>query len=383
MRFSILIVIFLMLFLGCTEKSSDERGATDIKSLLDKIRAGYELPAIAGAVISRGELIAIDVLGVRKAGSDVKVTIEDKFHIGPCTKAMTATIVGMLVEEGKLRWDMKPGEVLGELAEDIRGEYKDMTLRHFIEHRAGLPGTKGSWPKGKSFMDMHNLPGTAREQRKTYVKMMLSQEPEVEPGTKYHYSNAGYSVAGVMAEEVTDTEWEELIHKMLFEPLGMKTAGFGAMGIVGKIEQPWQHRKEEDEIVPVEPGPLSDNPAVIGPGGAVHCSIGDWAKFVMMHLEREYEGKGLVSEGMLQSLHEPSLGGTYAAGWVVTEKKWAPGKVLTHSGSNAMNYAVVWMAPERGYAVLAATSIGGEEAEKACDEAASGLISMYPPGGMR
>lgn len=378
-RFNIAIFVLTAVFFGCEGKSADEAEAKDIKGLLEKIRAEYELPAIAGAVISRGEVIAIEAVGVRKAGSDVEVTVEDQFHLGSCTKAMTAAIVGMLVEEGKLRWDMKLSEALPELAGDMREEYKSVTLRHLIEHRSGLAGRDASWPKGKSFMDLHNLPGSAREQRKAYVKMMLGQEPEVEPGTKYHYSNAGYSVAGVIVEEVTDTEWEELITRMLFEPLGMKSAGFGAMGRAGAIEQPWQHRKRRGKVVPVEPGPFSDNPAAIGPGGTVHCSIGDWAKFVMLHLEGEYEGKRLVSEAMLESLHEPMLGGEYAGGWAVTERGWAGGKALNHRGSNLKNFAVVWMSPGRRYAVLVATNIAGDEIDKACDKAASGLISMYPP----
>jgi CubicO group peptidase (beta-lactamase class C family) len=376
---NILIVFLLVCIFSCTGESADEPVLGDITSLLEKVRAEYELPAMAGAVISRGEIIAIDAVGVRKAGSDVKVTIDDKFHLGSCTKAMTATIIGILVEQGKLRWDVKLREALPDLAEDMLGEYQDMTLRHLIEHRAGLAGRDASWPKGKSYMDLHKLPGTARQQRKAYVKMMLSQEPAVKPGTKYHYSNAGYSVAGVIVEEVTDTEWEELICKMLFEPLGMKTVGFGAMGSAGKIEQPWQHRKRRGKVVPIEPGPFSDNPAVIGPGGTVHCSLSDWAKFVILHLEGEYEGKRLMSEATLQSLHEPLLGGEYAGGWLVTERDWAGGKALNHRGSNLKNYAVVWMSPEKRYAVLVVTNIAGKGVEEACDDAVSGLISMYPP----
>lgn len=383
-RFNVLIVLLVLLVIGCAGKPGDEAAATDIKGLLEKIRVEYELPAMAGAVISRGEVIAMDAVGVRKAGDKTEVTIEDKFHIGSCTKAMTATIVGVLVEEGKLRWDLKLSEALPDLADDMRDDYKDMTLRHLIEHRAGLPGTKASWPKGKSFMDLHKLPGGPREQRKAYVKMMLGQEPEVEPGTKYHYSNAGYSVAGVITEEVTDTAWEDLMREMLFDPLGMETAGFGSMGSSGKIDEPWQHRKQLfRKAKPVEPGPFSDNPSVIGPGGAVHCSIGDWAKFVMMHLEGEYEPKRLMSEATLQSLHEPLLGEEYAGGWLVTEADWAGGEAMTHAGSNAMNYAVVWMSPVRRYAALVVTNIAGEGVEEACEDAVSGLISMYPPGGPR
>ncbi len=51
-------------------------------------------------------------------GRNIKVTLDDRFHIGSDTKAMTATLAGMLVEEGKLRWDSTIGEVLGKELSD-------------------------------------------------------------------------------------------------------------------------------------------------------------------------------------------------------------------------------------------------------------------------
>jgi hypothetical protein len=49
----------------------------------------------------------------------------------------------------------------------------------------------------------------------------------------------------------------------------------------------------------------------------------------------------------------------FQPGWIVTERGWGGGRVLTHAGSNTMNHAVVWMAPRRNFAVLSATSLGG------------------------
>jgi hypothetical protein len=63
-------------------------------------------------------------------------------------------------------------------------------------------------------------------------------------------------------------------------------------------------------------------------------------------------------------------------GWLVTERPWGGGRVLTHAGSNTMNYAVAWLAPRRDFAVLAATNLGGNKAASACDEAAAALIGL-------
>jgi CubicO group peptidase (beta-lactamase class C family) len=349
----------------------------DLTALLKPIRKKYGLPALAGAVILHGQTTAWGATGVRKAGNKVKVTDNDKFHIGSCTKAMTATMIAMLVERGKLRWDITLSEALPEMAEEMHPDYRDVTLRHLLNHRGGLPPSKRSWPEGKSFMDMHNLSGTAMEQRLAYARMILRQGPEAKPGTQYIYSNAGYSIAGVIAEQAMKTPWESLMRTMLFKPLGMETAGFGAMGTPGRIDQPWQHRMIDDKLKAIEPGRLSDNPPVLGPAGTVHCSIRDWAKFVATHLNGPKSEGGLLTKETFELLHTPVFGGDYSWGWVVTERDWAGGKVLTHAGSNTMSFAVVWMAPKRDFAVLVASNQGGGGVEKACDEACWTLIKEF------
>lgn len=347
---------------------------------LDQIRAKHGLPALAVAVIKDGKTVAQEVVGVRKYGSDVPVTAEDRFHIGSCTKAMTATLTGMLVEQGKLRWNTTLAQAFPDRSKaDMHPGLRDVTIEMLLAHRGGISGE--SAPQGKTLLDMHRLPGTPREQRAAYAAMMLAQPPQSKPGTKYVYSNAGYALLGIMAERLTDTAWETLMERRLFEPLGMKSAGFGSMGTAGKIEQPYQHETRRGKPQPVDPGPLSDNPAVIGPGGTVHCSVGDWAKFVTVHV---LEGKGPAGNALLKPetvrrLQNPPFGGEYAGGWLVTERGWGGGRVLTHAGSNTMNFAVVWAAPIKDFAVLVATNIAGNDAPGACDEAAAAMIGRFLP----
>lgn len=370
--------IFLAIVLsvsGCTEVLYAR--SRNLTPLLEPIRKKYGLPALAGAVILQGQTAAWGATGFRKDGNDVQVTSNDKFHIGSCTKAMTATIIAMLVERGKLRWDITLSSALPEMVDEMHPDYRDVTLKHILAHRGGLPSANRSWPKGKSFMDMHNLPGSTMEQRAAYARMILSQEPEAKPGTKYIYSNAGYSVAGVITEQAMKKPWESLMRTMLFEPLGMRTAGFGAMGTPGRIDEPWQHKTNDEKLVAVEPGRLSDNPPVLGPGGTVHCSIRDWAKFVIEHLKGARDAGGLLKGETLGLLHTPDFGGDYASGWAVTKRDWGGGKVLTHAGSNNMNFAVVWMAPKRDFAVLVASNQGGGDVAKACDEACGMLIKEF------
>jgi len=370
-------ILLLVLFtatasFGLQGTSSPE----DLKSLLEPIRQSHDLPALAGAIVTSKGLQAIGVVGVRKYGAGVPVTINDQFHLGSDTKAMTATLLAMYVEEGKLGWDWTLERIFPELASSMNPAYRRVTVEQLLAHRAGF--TDASWPQGKTFTDMYELQGPPREQRWAYVKMILREPPVNEPGTKYLYSNRSYAVAGVIAEKIANAPWEELMHKRLFGPLKMSTCGFGAMGTPGKIDEPWQHRVAGTRHQPIEPGPRADNPPVIGPAGTVHCSMGDWAKFIQAHLRGELGESGLLKPATFKYLHTSPYG-DYGFGWLLVQRPWAGGLALNHAGSNTQNFAIVWMAPLKDFAVLIMTNQADQQGEtfKACDETAAALIQNF------
>jgi CubicO group peptidase (beta-lactamase class C family) len=358
-----------------TAQSAEAPKGPDLAPILEPIRTRHDLPAMAAAVIVDGKTESVSAVGVRKIDANTKVTGNDKFHLGSCTKAITATLLAILVDEGKITWDATLPEIFPELANDMHPDYASVTLRHLLNHRAGLPAD--SAPKGMTLLDVHQLPGSPQRQRTEYIKRMLAIPPEAPPGTKYIYSNAGFAVAGAIAEKVTKSSWERLMQKHIFKPLGMTSAGFGAMGRPGKLDQPLQHRPDGDRSVPVEPGPLADNPPAIGPAGTVHCAIGDWAKFVAEHLTQPGATGQLLAGDTYRTLHTAPFDGEYAYGWLTTQRDWGGGDVLTHSGSNTMNFCTVWLAPQRRFAVLVATNDGRPAAPIACDEAASALIQKF------
>jgi CubicO group peptidase (beta-lactamase class C family) len=354
--------------------AAEPKSPADLAATLTPIREKYDLPALAAAVSLAGSLVGRGAVGTRKYGDPTPVAIDDRFHLGSCTKSMTATLVGMLVEEGKLAWDTPFAQSFPELAATMHPSLRDATVAHLLAHRAGLPADTS--PQGKTLLDIHALPGTPPEQRNAYVAMILKEAAESAPGARFVYSNRGYILAGAIAERIAKQPWEELIARRLFQPLGMTTAGFGAPGKAGSILQPWGHRASGTKHQPIEPGPLSDNPPVVGPAGRVHCSIGDWAKYAAAHARGERDG-GLVKPATYKKLHTPEFGGDYAGGWLTAERAWGGGRVLTHAGSNTLNYAVAWLAPLRGFAVVVATNQGGDTAATACDDAAAALIGRF------
>ncbi len=349
----------------------------DLEGDLSAVRDEYGLPALAAGVIRDGRLHAAGVVGVRKSGSDVRVEPNDPFHVGSCTKAMTASLLCILAEQGRLHWDTPLEEYFPELGEKMHPDYRQVTLVHLLSHRAGAPPmTDGFAPvSADELREIRAL--SPRAQRRRVVEIFLSHPPACRPGEKQFYSNAGFVLAGAIAEEVADEDYESLLRRLLFEPLGMRSAGFGAMGTEGRLDAPWQHRMEDGKVVPINPGPRSDNPPFITPAGRVHCSIFDWAKYVQCVLAAARGEDGLLPPVQMRPLKEQPFDGKYALGWGIHERAWAGGKALSHAGSNRMNYSVVWIAPARNFAVLAVTNRGGDDAPKALDTVCSRMILRF------
>jgi len=372
-------ILFILLFSGQTvlsiPRNTDVPAPEDLTAVLTPILKKHNVPALAAAFVLDGKIVGAGAVGIRKVGSDVKVTLDDAFDIGSCTKAMTATVLGILVEQGKLRWDETLAQALPDLAEEIHPENKKITIEQLLTHRAGLPTYGGEVPAGKTIGDLYTLPGTPREQRKLYTRLMLKQPPAITPGERYSYSNVGYSIAGTIAEDITDTPWEMLIDSLLFNPLGMASADYELRGSPEKIEMPWQHAFEAGQRIPIDP--TVPNPIVIRPAGDARCSVQDWAKFVIAHLNGDAGRPTPLQLKDFRTLHTPPAGSDYAMGWVAADRPWGGGRVFSHSGSNGLNYAVVWMAPMKNLAVVVATNQGGDVAYQACDETAGALIQHY------
>jgi CubicO group peptidase (beta-lactamase class C family) len=329
------------------------------------VRDQNELPGLLGAIQLGGEIAAIGAVGVRKVGSSEPIRVSDQVHIGSCTKAMTATLIGMLVEERKLSWGSTIREVFAEISGELHPQYQSVTLSQLLTHRAGLPHDGPWW----------GLAGeTPTEKRRALLTTMLVDKPATKPGSTYAYSNVGYVLAGHMAEQVTGESWESLLRARLFEPLGMESAGFGSPGHLGKLDQPWGHRTTGKQLQPT----LLDNAPAMGPAGTVHCSIPDWARFATLHLQGEHEGSRLLKPATLRTLHTPPQGRDYAAGWMVTVQSWAGGLALTHNGCNTCWYATIWLAPILNVAIFVATNRGDQRAATACNAAVLELIQSLP-----
>jgi D-alanyl-D-alanine carboxypeptidase len=344
----------------------------DLASVLEPIRARNGLPGLAAAVIAGDRVAAIGAVGVRKSGDPTPVAPGDAWHLGSDTKAMTATLFALYVDEGKIAFTTTLAQAFPGWASKMDPAYRHVTMQTLLAHRGGLSHDVPA----DVFANVPRTGGESRAARLAAIQAALERPPELPPDTTYLYSNAGYMILGAALEELTDTSWESLMRARLFEPLGMTSCGFGPPAAPGQVDQPWPHRVVAGELEPMPTGPDADNPPALGPAGTVHCSLADWGKFVAMHLAGARGESTFLSAASFEKLHTPHPGEEYAGGWLVTERPWAHGVALTHKGSNGMWFANVWLAPGLDRAFLVATNRGDAAAAQATDEVVGKLVMM-------
>jgi CubicO group peptidase (beta-lactamase class C family) len=371
--------------------ASAPKAPRDFSDMLAGLVKKHDVPGLVVLALKGHDIVGKGVSGVRKRGAEELLTFEDKFHLGSCTKAMTATLAAILVEEGKLKWNTRLFDVFPELEQRADPGWREETLSALLLNRGGLPpelNTDGLWDR------LWKAKGPARDQRRMLLEGVIIHPPLSQPGTTFLYANANFALAGSMIEQVGGKPWEELITEKLFKPLGIESAGFGPPGTGSVLDQPRGHDTKGE---PVGLTGIADNPESISPAGRVHMTITDWSKFAAFHLAGARAVRGLTQDtgtkliskdsfDMLQTSPEGPDSG-YAMGWGVTKRPWG-GNVLVHSGSNNLWYSMLWISPEKDLALMACCNQGGDHGQKACDEAVGGMIqgllgSLAGPGGAK
>ena len=111
----------------------------DLAEVLEPIRDAHGVPALAGAAFDRDGLLAVGAVGLRSAAGEEAVEVDDRWHLGSCTKAMTATLAARMVEQGKIDWDTSVADVFADLPGGVDPGWEWATLELLLAHRGGAP----------------------------------------------------------------------------------------------------------------------------------------------------------------------------------------------------------------------------------------------------
>ena len=280
--------------------------AQSLDAQIEPVRVKYGLPALAAAVVKKGEIVAAGAVGVRVHGTNMGVTIDDRFHLGSDTKAMTATLAGILVDDGKLRWSSTIGEVLGADVPGMNQKLATITLEQLLSHSSGIPSDTKDMAAAYFNTDAFDYNLAALRLRA--LAAWRHNEPKEPQGSPFQYANFGYIIAGAMIEKAAGVPWEQLIVEKIFAPLGLRTAGLGAQATPGKLDAPVGHQiDEQGKITPMLWGVAADAPPMLGPAGTAHMSILDFAHWAGWNSGQGRRGPAIVTSQTLKLIHAPHV----------------------------------------------------------------------------
>ena len=347
----------------------------DLTDLLQQIKEDSGVPALGIAVSANGKIESA-VVGKRDVNQLDAAMLTDRWLIGSITKSMTATMIARLVDSGVLKWDTTIGQIFPRMP--MREEYRDITLLQLLQHRSGVQQDRYVT---SAFLNPAAGPVTEfTKMRDHYAQFTLNRPPLFTPGTKMAYSNAGYSIAGHMAEVATGKPYETLMRELVFDPLGMSSARFGVPGSPGN---PGARGQLNGHVV-ANAGPqtrVMDEPQLVGiqaPAGlGMGTTLEDLLKFAQFHLAGLRRTQTLVSAKNFAVLHDPadkSPGAyKYACGWVI-EDALTPDTFHGHNGSDGTFYAEIAIWPKRNLAAVSITNIGSKESPSPPLQA---ILSVY------
>ncbi len=260
------------------------------------VRAGldsWKVPGAALAIVRGDEVVYMQAYGVCRAGSDEPVTPDTLFAIASCTKAFTAAAAGVLVDDGRLRWDDPVRKHLPwfHLSDPLAD--RDVTIRDLLCHRTGLGG--------------HNILffGTHLG-REDVVRRIGDTRPAHSFRSTYDYNNIMYTAAGLAVGSAAKGTWDDFVRTHLFEPLGMKSATCSARVAAATPNHASPHNCKKDGTVEVLP--WHDALDQGGPAGSIHASIREMARWVRFQLgDGTFAGRRLLNPATLREMHTPQM----------------------------------------------------------------------------
>jgi CubicO group peptidase (beta-lactamase class C family) len=195
--------------------SAQTLSSKQVDSLVELTLKTFNVPGISVGIIKDGQLIHAKGYGIANLNTGKKVDEYTLFGIASNSKSYTAAALGMLVDEGKLKWDDKVTDYIPEFKMYNPYVTDEFTIRDLLTHRSGLglgAGDLMMFPDQSDFTKqdiIHNL---------RYLKQVSSFR------TKYDYDNNLYIVAGEVVARASGLSWEDFIEKRIMTPLGFKNS---------------------------------------------------------------------------------------------------------------------------------------------------------------
>lgn len=316
----------------------------------------FNVPGLALAAVKNGELIVSKGFGYRDIESNKPVTPDTIFQMGSTTKALTATVLGMLVDEGKLNWDKPLRYYLPEFRMSDPIISDRVTPRDLVTHRTGMPRHDMLW---------YNNTASSREE---IIRRFEFLELTADLREKYQYSNLMFMTAGYLAGVIEQNSWEVVVQERLFKPLDMARSKLSISDSERDSNVALPYMENDNQVL--ERKNFRDT-SLIGPAGSLASSVNEMARWLQFNLDGgQIGGRQQIESSTLRDLHSAHMPtgehpyrpeftpASYGMGWVIDHYRGR--QRVSHNGGFRGFLASAIMFPDDGVGLVVVNNRGSD-----------------------
>ncbi len=314
----------------------------------------WQIPGVAVGVIRDGEVILARGFGYRDIEAELPVTEHTTMAIGSNSKSFTVTLMGMLVDQGKLEWDTPVRDYLPDFRLYDDFATAEMTPRDLVTHQSGLPRHDNVWY------------GRAGTRADIFAKLRYL-EPSASFRSRYQYQNLMFMTAGYLTERIAGAHWDDLIDQWIFTPLGMERSNTSVRDspASGDYAVPYLLRDGTLARVPFR------NIDAVGPAGSINSNVTEMLAYIQAHIEGGvFEEHRLLSEETSTTMQQPQFAmpgesefhelGQASYGLGLRVSSYRGHKMVAHGGGiDGFISSMSWLPRER-IGVMVLTNRSGE-----------------------
>ncbi|HVM88321.1 MAG TPA: serine hydrolase [Puia sp.] len=303
-RIGIILLLLLNSNISFSQKNKNNPSLT-FESYIQATMKEWKTPGMSVVVVKDGKVVFKNAYGVTTLGKPDPFTTSTLSICASTTKAMTAVCMGMLVDEGKIKWSDKVSDIYPALK--LKDDYasSELTIKDLFTHNSGLGNADWLWVTGQEL--------------DTIIYKMRFIKPAYSFRSSFIYQNLMYMIAGEVIHKVSGKTWPDFIMERLFAPLGMAhTYPVYRLSLnePGHITPHWMY---DDSVV--KPIPYIDTKGIDAAGGVWSCAddIAKWVSFLLD--SASVNGKRLLKEETFHELFKPLA--------MVTDDQFYPTQEIT------------------------------------------------------
>ena len=357
--------LILCTLLTCIARaeSLDTRAA----ELLRDVQRDQALVGVSAAVALNGEIVFSGGAGLADLEQKIPATASTVYRIASISKAITATAVMRLVEQGRIALDVPVQVYLASFPEKAEGA---ITVRHLLNHTSGI----------RHYKRLENRTMKHYDSLLAALDAFQNDPLLFPPGSSYAYTTYGYTLLGAILESASDQSFDIYMRENVWKPAGMDSTSLEIKGDAVPNKASLYRRGPENSFVNDWPDDLS----VKYPGGGMQSTAQDLARFAIAFME----GTLVKPDTRALMFVAPDVPGRqgdqavflYGYGWFYGEASEL-GPYYLHDGEQSGASTILVILPEErlAVAVLANLSDASDPVQNTCWDLARLALDLPNP----